>query len=145
MTDRNVGREIAGDAADAVAAAIYKIGEDVLGGAQRGAPKDEGTLRASGSLDLIVCGARYAGAGSIGAARSAARAAAMRGSMVTIDAEISFNTPYAARQHEELGWQHPNGGHAKYLELELARVAPRVAPILEAAKLTGALGTFPGI
>jgi hypothetical protein len=29
---------------------------------------------------------------------------------------ISFNTPYAQRQHEELGYNHPLGGKAKYLE-----------------------------
>ena len=29
---------------------------------------------------------------------------------------VSFNTPYARRQHEELDWNHPNGGNAKYLE-----------------------------
>ena len=29
---------------------------------------------------------------------------------------ISFNTPYARRQHEELGYEHPRGGKAKYLE-----------------------------
>ena len=29
---------------------------------------------------------------------------------------ISFNTPYAWRQHEELGYNHPLGGKAKYLE-----------------------------
>ncbi len=29
---------------------------------------------------------------------------------------ISFNTPYAWRQHEELGYEHPRGGKAKYLE-----------------------------
>ena len=29
---------------------------------------------------------------------------------------ISFNTPYARRQHEELGYHHPRGGKAKYLE-----------------------------
>lgn len=28
----------------------------------------------------------------------------------------SFNTEYAARQHEELDWEHPRGGEAKYLE-----------------------------
>lgn len=33
-----------------------------------------------------------------------------------IEGEVSFNTPYAARQHEEIGWRHPNGGEAKYLE-----------------------------
>ena len=29
---------------------------------------------------------------------------------------ISFNTPYARVQHEELGYNHPRGGKAKYLE-----------------------------
>lgn len=29
---------------------------------------------------------------------------------------ISFNTPYGRRQHEELGYNHPLGGKAKYLE-----------------------------
>jgi hypothetical protein len=29
---------------------------------------------------------------------------------------ISFSTPYSRRQHEELGYNHPLGGKAKYLE-----------------------------
>ena len=29
---------------------------------------------------------------------------------------ISFNTPYARVQHEEIGYNHPTGGKAKYLE-----------------------------
>ena len=29
---------------------------------------------------------------------------------------ISFNTPYARRQHEEIDYDHPRGGKAKYLE-----------------------------
>ena len=29
---------------------------------------------------------------------------------------LSFNTPYARRQHEELDYNHPRGGKAKYLE-----------------------------
>jgi len=29
---------------------------------------------------------------------------------------VSFNTPYARRQHEELDYRHPRGGKAKYLE-----------------------------
>lgn len=31
-------------------------------------------------------------------------------------AYVSFDTVYAWRQHEELGWNHPGGGGAKYLE-----------------------------
>ena len=31
-------------------------------------------------------------------------------------AYVSFDTVYAWRQHEELGWNHPGGGGPKYLE-----------------------------
>lgn len=31
-------------------------------------------------------------------------------------AEVSYNKIYATRQHEEIGWNHPRGGQAKYLE-----------------------------
>lgn len=34
-------------------------------------------------------------------------------------AHVSFDTVYAWRQHEELGWQHPRGGGPKYLERPL--------------------------
>lgn len=30
--------------------------------------------------------------------------------------KVHNDTVYAARQHEELGWRHPRGGQAKYLE-----------------------------
>lgn len=33
----------------------------------------------------------------------------------SLTAYVSYDTPYAARQHEELGWQHEDG-QAKYLE-----------------------------
>lgn len=55
---------------------------------------------------------------------------------------ISFNTPYARRQHEELGYNHPLGGKAKYLEEPfnrnkdkvLKRAANQVKKALEKAK-----------
>lgn len=31
-------------------------------------------------------------------------------------AAVSYDTPYAVRQHEELTWQHDEGRQAKYLE-----------------------------
>lgn len=34
----------------------------------------------------------------------------------TSTAEIGYSLPYALRQHEELGYNHPKGGQAKYLE-----------------------------
>ena len=33
-----------------------------------------------------------------------------------VTANISFNLPYAARQHEHVEYKHPLGGEAKYLE-----------------------------
>lgn len=39
---------------------------------------------------------------------------------------ISFNTPYARRQHEEVGYYHPRGGYAKYLEVPFARKKKKV-------------------
>ncbi len=39
---------------------------------------------------------------------------------------ISFNTPYARRQHEEVGYNHPRGGKAKYLEVPFHRNKKKV-------------------
>lgn len=44
------------------------------------------------------------------------------------EATVSANTPYAARQHEELDYKHPNGGHAKYLEIPIKRALPDLEP-----------------
>lgn len=52
-------------------------------------PLDQGPLRASGMVDV-------ADDGSAGT--------------------VSYDTPYAVRQHEELGYRHQRGRKAKYLE-----------------------------
>jgi hypothetical protein len=44
---------------------------------------------------------------------------------------ISFNTPYARRQHEELDWEHPLGGKAKYLEDPFNRLKKKVVKMAE--------------
>jgi hypothetical protein len=44
---------------------------------------------------------------------------------------ISFNTPYARRQHEELDWEHPLGGKAKYLEDSFNRLKKKVVKMAE--------------
>lgn len=84
---------------------VKRCGEDLLGKAQRDAPVEEGTLRASGELELSV-------------------------RPDEIEATVSFNTVYAARQHEETEWQHPKGGRAKYLEANLQADAPRYERII---------------
>lgn len=52
--------------------------------------------------------------------------------MGTVRAVISFNTPYAAVQHERTDYEHPRGGNAKYLEGPLKRYAPEMAPFVAA-------------
>ncbi|WP_122262226.1 hypothetical protein [Ornithinimicrobium cerasi] len=61
--------------------------EHIAGVATQKAPIEEGILRGTGAASQD---------GLVGA--------------------VSFDTPYAARQHEELDWNHPRGGEAKYLE-----------------------------
>lgn len=95
--------------------AVRVVGEDLLGEAQRRAPVEEGTLRASGELEIEHDPAT--------------------GMIVAV---VSFNTVYAARQHEELGWHHPRGGQAKYLESVLLERGNRYTAIM-AASMRGAL------
>jgi hypothetical protein len=65
---------------------LEDVCEDLTGEAQRRAPKDEGTLRAS---------AYWVIEGDKGT--------------------VIFDTPYAAVQHEQVDWVHRDG-EAKYLE-----------------------------
>jgi len=78
---------------------LSQAAEAVLAEAQERAPVETGTLRRSGTVtDAPHEMAVY----------------------------VSFNTPYALRQHEELRYQHPNGGEAKYLENALTDKAPQI-------------------
>lgn len=45
------------------------------------------------------------------------------------EAMVSYNTPYAARQHEEVGWQHKEG-QAKYLESALLDNQTRISELI---------------
>lgn len=117
---------------------VVRCGEDMLGESVNRAPVDEGTLRGSASLVLIVNGARFEGSGAKAAAAAVVAALARAGRPVSIDAEVSFNTVYAARQHEELDWQHPKGGRAKYLESVLLERGSRYGRIIQAAASAGA-------
>jgi hypothetical protein len=57
----------------------------------------------------------------------------------TLTAAVSYDTPYAARQHEELGYHHREGG-PKYLESALASERDVVARLIQ-AQIRKALGT----
>lgn len=93
----------------AAEAAVRAVGEDLLGEAQRRAPVEEGTLRASGELEIKH----------------------LPGDLIV--AEVSFNTVYAARQHEETGWRHPKGGQSKYLESVIQERGARYGTMLAKA------------
>lgn len=86
----HTGRQIAERAEQFALQAMQRVADDLMGRAQREAPIDEGTLRGSAHAELRRMGDRF-------------------------EVEVSFNTPYAARQHEEVTWEHPKGGKAKYL------------------------------
>jgi len=78
-------------------------------------PIDTGTLRRSGT---VTVGALPDGEQVYEAAKSGSE---MKDAFTeNIGKEkavyISFNTPYARRQHEEIDYEHPRGGKAKYLE-----------------------------
>lgn len=42
------------------------------------------------------------------------------------EAAVGYNSVYAARQHEELGWRHDAGRQAKFLENSLRRHSDRI-------------------
>ena len=70
---------------------VLDFGGQVLGGATQIVPIEEGTLGRSGQTSTETQG--QAGVGA-----------------------VSFDTPYAVRQHEELDYRHDEGRSAKYLE-----------------------------
>lgn len=78
--------------------------EHVLGESTKVVPIEEGTLSASGKTDAQMDGDVAVGA-------------------------VSYDTPYAARQHEEMGWRHDAGRTAKYLERPLGEAGKVVGKI----------------
>lgn len=99
--------------------ALRHIGEDLIARSVPRAPIEEGTLRGSAAVAFIVNGQRLEGAGAYELAVHLAVRLARAGLLRSLRVEVSFNTVYAARQHEEVEWNHPLGGEAKYLERPL--------------------------
>ena len=93
-------------------------------------PIDTGTLRRSGT---VTVGALPDGAQVYEAAASGSD---MKDAFPGPEGKekavyISFNTPYARRQHEELDYNHPRGGKAKYLEDPFNRLKKKVVKMAE--------------
>lgn len=56
-----------------------------------------------------------------------------------LKAAVSYDTVYACRQHEEMGWAHDAGRQAKYLEVPLSAAGNKVLEII-AREIKGELG-----
>ncbi len=102
-------------AEDAALKALRTGAEAILTEAIDETPIDTGTLRRSGT---VTVGGLPDGAQVYEAAESGSN---MKNAFPGPEGKekavyISFSTPYARRQHEELGYNHPLGGKAKYLE-----------------------------
>lgn len=128
--DDDVGKKLAQAYAEGLVEGAWRCGEDLLSRAVQRAPVEEGTLRASATIAVEVNGTRFQGRAGKAAAISAARAAVAEGRTLDLSVEVSFNTPYAAVQHERLDFNHPKGGEAKYLERPLLEQATRYGKIM---------------
>ena len=110
--------------------ALRTSAEAILTEAINETPIDTGTLRRSGT---VTVGALPGGAQVYEAAESGSDMKdAFPGPVGKEKAVyISFNTPYARRQHEELDYEHPRGGKAKYLEDPFNRLKKKVVKMAE--------------
>ncbi|MFP8960035.1 hypothetical protein ACLIYP_05600 [Streptomyces nanhaiensis] len=86
------GGQVRGEVRQAAGRALYLAAEHVLSVSNDRVPLDEAALQRSGTASVDE--------GSLRAA-------------------VAYDTPYAARQHEELTWRHAPGRRAKYLESSL--------------------------
>lgn len=80
--------------------------EFVLTEANKHVPHDDGTLERSGRADVNAEGTQAA---------------------------ISYDTPYAVRQHEDMSLKHPGKGQGKWLENTLTREGDTVTQIIGTA------------
>lgn len=115
---------------DAGRKALRTMGEKILTESKREVPVLTGALRRSGTvtegalpdLDEIYEGAKSVEEGGGEQDFSKAYPKPMGKDDLVY---ISFNTPYALLQHEELGFNHPRGGKALYLKDPLNRNAEK--------------------
>lgn len=83
---------------------LFLAAEHVLQVSNTRVPIEEGTLERSGATSV--------------------------GDLVS---SVSYDTPYAARQHEELTWKHDDGRRAKFLESASVDERGKVAEIMAKA------------
>ncbi|MCO7196897.1 minor capsid protein [Pseudonocardia sp. McavD-2-B] len=88
------GGQVKDATGDAVLRGLATAGEHLLSVSRMEVPIEEGTLERSGRATV---------------------------DQASYTAAVSYDTPYAVRQHEELGYRHDSGRKAKYLEDPLNR------------------------
>jgi hypothetical protein len=111
-------------AVNAAKHAMVENTEALLGKSMRIVPHDEGMLEGSGSARVQNQEVAH-GADDGQMIQTGTAPPVLPG--VTITGEVSYNKPYAARQHEELGYQHKEGRQAKYLETPLKEFSRQFA------------------
>ncbi|MEU5302220.1 hypothetical protein ACH4YO_23875 [Streptomyces noursei] len=99
------GEQVLASTREGAARGLRLAAEYVLGRSRVQVPIDEGTLERSGVASVDEH---------------------------SLTAAVSYDTPYAVRQHEELTWRHDAGRKAKYLEDPLTESAGTVAEIIAA-------------
>lgn len=92
--------------------ALTDVGLDLLRRAVKLAPIEWGDLKSSGHL--VVNGQEVARGTKRGGVQRVGSPGDGRGGRHT--AEVAFEESYAIIQHEEIDFDHPRGGQAKYLE-----------------------------
>lgn len=124
------GLDKAGDIAFAAAKKeMVNIVFDLLGEGMRRAPVDEGILRGSGIAkvnDEQVAHTEKSGQGQAQLVKDfKAGDISLQKLINELMGEVVFNTRYATKQHEELEYNHPKGGEAKYVENPLKEKSPQ--------------------
>jgi len=101
-------------ASKGAARGLYLGAEHVLEEANRIVPIEEGTLARSGMATVEGGGAKTEVEGPDGGPFMLVQRGGDAGDKLR--AVVSYDTPYAVRQHEELTYQHDKNRQAKYLE-----------------------------
>ena len=126
------GKEAVKIAQEAGLKALRTGGEKILTEALKIAPVDTGTLRRSGTVTVGALPDFERTYESAQAGNDMGKAfPGETGNEKAV--YVSFSTPYALRQHEELDYHHPRGGGPKYLETPHRQLEGKVKHMAEAA------------
>ncbi|MFB7461714.1 hypothetical protein [Streptomyces sp. NPDC056188] len=99
------GDRVAASVRSAGVAGLRAAGEHVLTESRKLVPIEEGTLERSGAVGV---------------------------DSASLAVTVSYDTPYAIKQHENMHYRHDRGRSAKYLERPVNQERERVAAILAA-------------